>query len=590
MAKNDATAFALQYRTWCADRLTGLPNVKAFEFFSADQFLKPYSLSDDEILYGQIDAKHDGGVDSLYFFYNSGLVDDNAPIDSRAGGLVELKLFQSKQNEGFSSVAINKMERFLDDLLSLSRPESDYHYQYHYKAMRLIRIFKTKFLELCKRSDPVLSIECFYVSGQDKTPGRNAKAAARSLEASAKKYYSLTTVLPFNFAGVADLWRQYKIAPPKKKSIAVGRQFDTAEGWVGLTTLTEYFDFLKDKNQDQLKIDDEMFESNVRGYALNAPVNARIAKTLKCPDEKPEFWLLNNGITILSPKVTYGDGRLSIDNPRIVNGLQTSRRIFEYYSALKQVSAKDNRRIIIRVIQTSDDNARSEIIRATNDQNPMPAEALIPTLRIQSQLETYFEENGLFYDRRKGHYKAEKKLATQIISIISLMQAVIAILLRKPNYARGRPKDYLKDGKRQLIFGADDSDSGDSRMPFDLDVYLRCIQITRKIDAFLASFESNVALNIRFYMALDLTAGVIGNPHVCPPGDVLEIDVDSDFTDELMASSARRIKRLLRQVGGTQDDAAKSKEMLAAITRSIAVRLAGKAKAKRKARRESKKR
>jgi hypothetical protein len=62
MPKQDVTAFSLQYKTWCKDRLAGLVDVKPFEFFCADQFLKSRALTDAEILSGQVDAPHDGGL------------------------------------------------------------------------------------------------------------------------------------------------------------------------------------------------------------------------------------------------------------------------------------------------------------------------------------------------------------------------------------------------------------------------------------------------------------------------------------------------------------------------------------------------
>src|SRR5947209_1816226 len=100
MPESDVKTFDLHYETWRADRLTGLTGVKPFEFFCADQVLKDRSLSDAEILSGQVDGGDDGGVDSFYCFINGVLLDDTTPIDSRAGGDVELKIIQSKEHSG----------------------------------------------------------------------------------------------------------------------------------------------------------------------------------------------------------------------------------------------------------------------------------------------------------------------------------------------------------------------------------------------------------------------------------------------------------------------------------------------------------
>jgi hypothetical protein len=587
MPKHDVDAFNIHYDTWCADRLPGLPGiVKPFEFFCADQFLKARLLSDKEVLSGQVDAKDDGGVDSFYCFLNNVLVDDTTKIDPRSGGAVELKVFQCKQGEGFSPTAINKFSFFMDDLLTLSRKPSEYHYAYHDKLIQLMATFKLKFQELKKRSVPKLSIEFFYITRRDVWPNRNAKKAADKLvEKVSNEYYSETTVEPFNFVSVSGLWTQFKIAAPELKTLPLVKSFDVKEGWVGLVTLREYFEFLKGESSDgKPQIDEHIFDSNVRGYALSARVNTRITRTLTEPDKKatdkkpddkptPEFWLLNNGITILSPDVTYADERLSIENPQIVNGLQTSRRIFEYCRDRNEpLSDKDTRRILVRVIKSKDEITRSNIIRATNDQNPMPAEAFLSTLRLQHQIETYFEKAGYFYDRRKGHYKSLRKPAAQIVGIVDLMQAVLAIMLRQPNTARGRPRDYLKDGKRQQLFGADDPSEADTHKPFDFEVYLRCVQIVRKVDDYLAllNLDDKTTLNIRFYVALDLASTCAKNAH-CPPGKIQAIDVERDFSEALMQSSYKRIRALYNR-HGKDDDAAKGKKMAAGLVSSLKLR------------------
>ncbi|WP_392355955.1 AIPR family protein [Bacteroides fragilis] len=54
----------------------------------------------------------------------------------------------------------------------------------------------------------------------------------------------------------------------------------------------------------------------------NYSVNSCIAITLKNKNAE-DFWWLNNGITILSDKITpITSKQLSIDNPEIDNGLQ----------------------------------------------------------------------------------------------------------------------------------------------------------------------------------------------------------------------------------------------------------------------------
>jgi hypothetical protein len=286
--------------------------------------------------------------------------------------------------------------------------------------------------------------------------------------------------------------------------------------------------------------------------------------------------MLNNGITILTPHVTPGlGGRLEINDPQIVNGLQTSRKIFDYFNDPTQKRpTPDARRILVRVIQTDNETTRDEIIRATNDQNKMPAEALISTYRIQREIELFFRERGLFYDRRKGHYKALGEPAAQIVSVTDLVQAVVSIILQRPDEARGRPLDYVKlPTKRHKVFGVseneEENESGDVAKPYDLEIYLRCIKILRRVDEFLADRDLDriTERNVRFYMARCVAVAAIGNAYF-PPTELMRVNVEPKLTPELMEECYARVHRLYQRNGG-DDDAAKKKKMSDALSRSL---------------------
>ncbi len=61
-------------------------------------------------------------------------------------------------------------------------------------------------------------------------------------------------------------------------------------------------------------------------------VNSSISETLHRADDN-DFWWLNNGVTVLASEATLVNNReLQIVNPEIVNGLQTSMEIYNYFS------------------------------------------------------------------------------------------------------------------------------------------------------------------------------------------------------------------------------------------------------------------
>ncbi len=179
-----------------------------------------------------------------------------------------------------------------------------------------------------------------------------------------------------------------------------------------------------------------MFEANVRDYQGDNVVNKDISATLAAIGVD-EFWWLNNGITILASDVTSSGDKFTITDPLIVNGLQTSYVIARHFEALDAVN--DKRTILVRVIKNTDPKSIDRIIKATNSQTAIPRVWLHATEDIHRKIETTLGNAGMYYDRRKNFYKNKGIPATQIVTIPYLAQALAAIVLQRPDDARGRP-------------------------------------------------------------------------------------------------------------------------------------------------------
>jgi len=71
----------------------------------------------------------------------------------------------------------------------------------------------------------------------------------------------------------------------------------------------------------------------------------------------------------------------------------------------------------------------------------------------------------------------QEKDVTKIVSVIEVLQAMLSIVLRKPDDVRGRPRDYFKKNEQYAsVFGKD---------KYDLNVYLRSIQIAKSVADYL---------------------------------------------------------------------------------------------------------
>src|SRR5437016_11745806 len=71
-----------------------------FEIFSAEQTLKPYDLSYEEIEAAIIDGGNDGGVDSMFLFANEELVKTDTDLSVYKKDVVlDLAILQSKNKD-----------------------------------------------------------------------------------------------------------------------------------------------------------------------------------------------------------------------------------------------------------------------------------------------------------------------------------------------------------------------------------------------------------------------------------------------------------------------------------------------------------
>ena len=579
MGKNDEIALQNNFENWTNNRFPNPPkDFNAWEYYCVEQFARPFDLGDSELKSGIVGAGQDGGVDAFYILANGELVDAETEIKPKEKPEFKLIIMQVKSNEGFSPIAVDKLYWFIDDLLDLSKSKTDYHSTYHTDLIALMRLFKDKFGVVVGETPP-LSIECIYIIKKDVQPDVDCdKAKGRVLER-CKLYFSQADP-NFTFANATAVWTQVQTRPPNKKIMKWSSQpMSTEEGEMGLVKLTDYYSFISDADG---RVAERFFDSNVRGYWPHSAINKGIAETLK-DTLGPEFWLLNNGITILAEKsnTTSGFLELEIHDPQIVNGLQTSRQVYAHFSTIGNTN--DARRLMVRVIKISEKSTRDAIIKCTNSQNEMPAEALRTTDAIHRQLEGSFHSKGLYYDRRKGYYREKGKPVDSIVSVIEVAQAMIAIALQRPDDARARPKGYLVDDEKyDSIFGK--KSSGQDK--YSLTLYIKTVEITRRVADFLDTVESEPIhrRNLLFYLAMYAVCEQTANAYVNP--SQIEMLDTALLTDLWLKKPWERVRKKYETLAANQlkkgsgekdyDKVAKGPDLLKSVVRDLRTRYAKK--------------
>ena len=297
-------------------------------------------------------------------------------------------------------------------------------------------------------------------------------------------------VVDFEFWGCKKLLESARTPAKKILKLKVSNTLNTNDGsLVCLVALSDYANFLTNENKTLRGF---LFEPNVRAYqGEKNPVNTDIRKTLETVDST-EFWWLNNGITILATNCPMSGNIIEVETPEIVNGLQTSQEIFDYFS--NHEGKIDNRNLLIRIIKQTDESVRNKIIKATNFQTDVPPLSLFATEPIHFDIEDRLKLYGLYYDRRKGYYRILRKPIADIVSMLDVVRAVIAIYLQRPDDARARPQSLTnKETTRKQIFGEN----------YNKDLYPACLLLDRQMDSFLKEKTSLSIFergDLRFYL------------------------------------------------------------------------------------------
>ena len=296
--------------------------------------------------------------------------------------------------------------------------------------------------------------------------------------------------------------------------------------YVALVNIATYYKFITD---DSGTLRRAFFESNVRDYQGKNAVNNCIAETLS-NNGSEDFWWLNNGITILADNITQITTKeLSLLNPEIVNGLQTSTEIYNYFSTNPQQLENEKRNVLVRVIVPESEEIRDNIIFATNNQTNIPKSSLRVTDTIHLQIEMYFKSRGLYYDRRKNYYKNQKKKSTEIVGVSFLAQCLISIILRKPDFARARPSTLLTDDETYAFLYEKNQ---------NLEAYYKAALLGKKIHKNLSLTQEMTPAersDVLFYLLYAVAAKVINKKEItfADLGNLDFSQVDENIINEI---------------------------------------------------------
>jgi hypothetical protein len=464
-----------------------------FETFCVSQIFKDNDLAYDEVESSILDGTDDASIDWALLFVNGGLITQDRMRQRLNQELsIVLHIGQSKYTDGLKENVIDRWNSRLTQLFSQDPKERK-------SVTGVSETVKSYFTSFHKfydaHSGKISTCDVFlhYATlGDVDQYKRKMSSTIKKLETDLKRVSGHRTVT-CRFYGASELRDLLSKQVRKTFTLSLSAPpiiSDSEDALICLIPINSYFRFLDDGNGSVLE---RLFEANVRDYLGRKGRNLDIAKTLQEKKSNADFWWFNNGITIISSKLLSSTKRVEIENPLIVNGLQTSRSIHEHFKSSKFKLKSEKRGILVKIIRTTDQDLSDKIIRATNNQTPITALELHSTEKLHKDIDDLFKSEKWYYDRRRNYYKNLGVPTTKVVTLKELGQAVMAAAFNEPNFARARPMDKLSDEKSYArIFNPQ----------YNIKAYLRAAQMIREVEAALKEMKESrkTRNNIKYYV------------------------------------------------------------------------------------------
>ena len=379
-----------------------------------------FDLTDEETFDGIVDDGNDFGVDALYF---------EPPVD----GELHITLIQGKYRRdlrGDSAFPENAIAKIIDAIGALFDPA--------------IPVRLNKRLDL-----RVEDIRSFVADGA--IPRVTVVATNNGVRWTAEAQQRINNASK-DFGGQVE-WRY--IGPEELLALLQARKKISAElQFTGQATV-ETFDFRRvligrmsvaELARLTNEYDNQLFEKNIRRYLglTGNRVNEAIADTLREPDQRSNFYLYNNGVTITCSQFRHNalqrdNWRVQVNDLQIVNGGQTARTVQQIAEEIG--SEIEEAEVLVRIYELlQDDNELVEAITfATNSQNPVDLRDLKANEPRQQALSTSIAGLGYTYRaKREDRAVSSKEFTSAVIA-----EAVLAVWRHRPHQARFRSREHF---------------------------------------------------------------------------------------------------------------------------------------------------
>lgn len=456
-------------------RLPSNKRDEAFEYLSIEQILKDFDLSTDEIKYGIIDGRQDGGIDGYYIFVNGHLLQDpESFMWPRANSELKIVLISCKHHDTFRQATLDALIATFSEFFNYSIEDEQLTGAYSVSLLSKRKNLKYALRKLSPRLGS-LSINVNYASRGDTSEiGEEVVARGKQIEElSNSNFHDCTS--KFAFFGARELVELHRKKPNYTLELPFTASLAKGERYVVLARLIDYYQFISSEG----KLRRYLFESNVRDFLGLNRVNEDIKATLE-KQNSPDFWCLNNGVTILATSANIVGNSIHATDVQIVNGLQTSESIYRHFINNNTHPPLDDRCILVKVIVTKNKEMCDEIIRATNNQTDVELASLHATDPIQRDIEDIMLRYGLYYERRKNYYANQGHKPSELVTPLYAAAGFIALILKAPNKSTSLKSKFMR---KKVLYDAVFNDNA------HLQAWPIIVKVLKKVDTLLESIR-----------------------------------------------------------------------------------------------------
>lgn len=416
---------------------------QAFEIFAIVAITeRPFQEVYDDILIG---GSRDGGIDGACFV--------------EQGGYYTLMVFQCKNSKGLKQNELEKFRHDVDDLFiyGIVKPNTE-----------LIQPKISEYQQLSKDGF-IIDIKYYFVyAGSNRDPSYAAN------NQNFRAYHKPDEYEIWDIDAIYEKISQLIKAQSKRKDIrfifnpqtsniiTADRQgqglYTYSVGNVRAANFRIAANELCQLVEQELAINNTyefLFSDNIRSFlGFKVRPNQRMKETLNDQNSAIYFPFLNNGITIVCERMeipsTLQSGRyiLPAHNPIIVNGLQTTRVLYEFFkeNQRKGISSLENVFVNVRLYETSDLEIVEKITDATNTQTPISYKDKVSNKDFNLYTKEIFANKKIAYITKRGEVFSNQ-LSKQLNSTIesdTLLRFWYATFYEQPEIAKNSVYEVME--------------------------------------------------------------------------------------------------------------------------------------------------